>query len=461
MLKLERFDEYLDQLSDVIKEYQRDISVGRVVPKASRNDMEELLFETLPMEGSDTKNIIDEFKEKVVPNSTKVGSSRFLSWIITSPSQAGILGEIANVGISQAPFNFKAGPAATVIEEMVIGWMGQLFGYKKESGGILVSGGSVSTLTALGAAREAFLPGSTEDGIQNISNPLALYTSKKAHSSIDKAVGVLGFGKNMLKKVKVDEFLKIDIDSLETEIENDIKKGLRPFCIIAQAGTSLSGAVDDIDALSDVAKKYGMWLHVDGAYGGGAILSKKGREILKGIEKADSISVDPHKWFFVPTEAGCVLVKNKKHLYNAYSTGVAEFDENTPINYLDYGIQSTRTSRAIKTWFAIKTYGIKKLSQVVDYNMEMATYFAEEIGKINGVRILHKPQTSAVCFSFDEGTTMNQEFLMEIEEEFFLSPANLMGEHCVRACFSNYRTSIEEVDLLLHKIKNFAADEHH
>ncbi len=455
MLKIERFDEYLDQLSDVIKEYQRDISVGRVVPKASRHDMEELLFETLPMEGSDVKNIIDEFKEKVVPNSTKIGSSRFLSWIITSPSQAGILGEIANIGISQAPFNFKAGPAATVIEEMVIGWMAQLFGYKKKSGGILVSGGSVSTITALGAAREAFLPGSTEYGIQNTLNPLTLYTSKKAHSSIDKAVGLLGFGKNMLKKVNADEFFKIDINSLEKEIENDIKQGLRPFCIIAQAGTSLSGAVDDIDALSDVAKKYGMWLHVDGAYGGGVILSKRGGEILRGIEKADSISVDPHKWFFVPIEAGCVLVKDKRHLYNAYSTGVAEFDENTPINYLDYGIQSTRTSRAIKTWFAIKTYGIQKLSQVVDSNMDMAAYFAGKIEKIDGVRLLHNPQTSAVCFSFYGGVTVNEAFLMEIEEEFFLSPANLMGEHCVRACFSNYRTSMQEVDLLLSEIKSF------
>lgn len=456
MLELEKFDEYLDELSDVIKKYQRNISTGRVVPETSRQDMEKLLFETLPMEGSDAKNIINEFKEKVIPNSTKIGSSRFLSWIITSPSQAGILGEIANVGISQAPFNFKAGPAATVIEEMVIGWMGELFGYKKESGGILVSGGSVSTLTALGAAREAFLPGSTERGIQNISNPLTLYTSKKAHSSIDKAVGVLGFGKNMLRKVGVDEFFKIDIDSLEKEIENDIKQGLRPFCIIAQAGTSLGGAVDDIDALSDIAKKYGMWLHVDGAYGGGAILSKKGKEILKGIEKADSISVDPHKWFFVPTEAGCVLVKDKRHLYNAYSTGVAEFDENAPINYLDYGIQSTRTSRAIKTWFAIKTYGIKKLSQVVDFNIEITNYFANEIEKIDGVRLLHKPQTSAVCFSFEKGETMNQAFLIEIEEEFFLSTANLMGENCVRACFSNYRTSKEEVDLLLCKIRSFA-----
>ncbi|CAH2213786.1 pyridoxal phosphate-dependent decarboxylase family protein [Tepidibacter aestuarii] len=455
MLKVERFDEYLDQLFDVIKEYQRDISVGRVVPKASRHDMEKLLFEDVPMQGSDAAHIIDEFREKVVPNSTKVGSSRFLSWIITSPSQAGILGEIANIGISQAPFNFKAGPAATVIEEMVIGWMGQLFGYSKKSGGILVSGGSVSTLTALGAAREAFLPGSTQNGIQNVSKPLTLYTSKKAHSSIDKAVGVLGFGKNMLRKVNVDEFFKIDINSLEKDIKNDIKQGLKPFCIIAQAGTSLSGAVDDIDALSNVAKKYGMWLHVDGAYGGGAILSKRGREILNGIEKADSISVDPHKWFFVPTEAGCVLVKDKRHLYNAYRTGIAEFDDNAPINYLDYGIQSTRTSRAIKTWFAIKTYGIKKLSQVVDSNIEMASYFAKEIENIDGVRLLHKPQTSAVCFAFDEGLIRNEAFLMEIEEEFFLSPANLMGEHCVRACFSNYRTSIEEVDLLLSKIKSF------
>ena len=456
MLGLEKFDEYLDMVSNTIKEYQRDISTGRVVPKTSRKDMEKLLFEELPVEGISATDVIKQFKDKVIPNSTKVGSSRFLSWIITSPSQAGILGEIANIGISQAPFNFKAGPAATVIEEMVIGWMAQLFGYGKESGGILVSGGSVSTLTALGAAREAFLPGSTQDGIQAVSKPLTLYTSQKAHSSIDKAVGVLGLGKKMLRKVAVDGDFRIDVQDLEGRIENDIKNGFRPFCIIAQAGTSLCGAVDDIEELSGIAKKYGIWLHVDGAYGGGAILSKRGRELLKGIEKADSISVDPHKWFFVPTEAGCVLVKERRHLYNAYSTGIAEFDADAPINYIDYGIQSTRTSRAIKTWFALKTYGIRKLSQVVDVNMDNAYYFAGEIGKMDGVRLLNRPQTSAVCFSFgcaDE----NMEFLSEIEEEFFISPASLNGEHCLRACFSNYRTTAEEVDLLLSMIRRFAA----
>ncbi|KDR96666.1 aromatic-L-amino-acid decarboxylase [Peptoclostridium litorale DSM 5388] len=456
MLSLEKFDEYLDMVSNTIKEYQRDISTGRVVPKTSRNDIEKLLFEELPVEGLSANDVIKQFKDKVIPNSTKVGSSRFLSWIITSPSQAGILGEIANIGISQAPFNFTAGPAATVVEEMVISWMAQLFGYGKESGGILVSGGSISTLTALGAAREAFLPGSAQDGIQAVSKPLTLYTSQKAHSSIDKAVGVMGIGKKMLRKVAVDDDFRIDVQDLEGRIENDIKNSFRPFCIIAQAGTSLCGAVDDIEALSGIAKKYGIWLHVDGAYGGGAILSKRGRELLKGIEKADSISVDPHKWFFVPAEAGCVLVKERRHLYNAYSTGIAEFDADAPINYIDYGIQSTRTSRAIKTWFALKTYGIRKLSQVVDVNMDNAYYFAGEIGKMDGVRLLNRPQTSAVCFSFGSASE-NMEFLSEIEEEFFISPASLKGEHCLRACFSNYRTTIEEVDLLLSMIRRFAA----
>ena len=449
MLRLEKFDEYLDMVSDAIKDYQRNISKGRVVPNASRNNMEDLLFEEPPVEGCSAGDLISEFKDKVIPNSTKVGSSRFLSWIITSPSQAGILGEIANIGISQAPFNFKAGPAATVIEEMVIGWMTQLFGYANTAGGIFVSGGSVSTLTALGAAREAFLPESTKEGIQGISKPLTLYTSQKAHSSIDKAVGVLGLGKKMLRKVDVDEKFRIDIGDIERRITDDMQKGLRPFCIIAQAGTSISGAVDDIEALSDIAKKYGMWLHVDGAYGGGAIISKRGRELLKGIEKADSISVDPHKWFFVPAEAGCVLVKDRKHLYNAYNAGCDEFD---PINYLDYSIQSTRTSRAIKTWFTFKAYGIQKLSQVVDFNMENASYFADEIEKTDGVRLLNWPQTSAVCFSFGDADK-NMEFLSEIEDHFFMSPANLKGQHCVRACFSNYRITVEEIDLLLSLVR--------
>ena len=455
MLELKEFDKDLDKLSNIIKEYQKNISIGNVVPKSTREEIEALLFEEIPQEGSSVSNIITEFEEKVIPNSTKIGSSRFLSWILTSPSQAGILGEIANIGISQVPFTFKAGPAATVIEEMVIGWMQKLFGYGEDSGGILVSGGSASTLTALGAAREHFLPGSSENGIQNGLKPLTLYTSKKAHGSIDKAVGVLGFGKKMLRKIDVDCDFKIDLKDLTRRIETDLEEGFNPFCIIAQAGTSLAGAIDDIDALANLANKYGLWLHVDGAYGGGVILSKNGSKLLKGIEKADSISVDPHKWFFVPAEAGCVLLKNRKHLFDAYKTSQTEFNEDAPINYLDYGIQSTRSSKAIKTWFSIKTYGIKKLGEVVDCNLYLANFFADELNKLEGVKLLHKPQTAAVCFSFDSVGNKNEAFLKYIEEEFFLSAANLMGASCIRACFSNYRTTKEEVELLIHLMNKF------
>lgn len=453
MLELKNFDEKLDQVSSVIKDYQKNISSGKVVPTTSRSEMEDLLNESLPLNEMDLSDVLLEFKEKVIPNSTKIGSSKFLSWIITSPSQAGILGEIANIGLTQAPFVFKAGPAATVIEDMVIRWMCELFDYPSQAGGILVSGGSVSTLTALGAAREAFLPGSTFNGIQNQENPLTLYTSKKAHSSIDKAIGVLGFGKNMLHKIDVNDDFQLDLNSLTKKIEEDIENGMKPFCIIAQAGTSLAGAIDDIDGLSKIASKYNMWLHVDGAYGGGAILSKNGKSLLKGIEKADSISVDPHKWFFVPTEAGCVLIKDRKHLYNAYTTSTLDFDENLPINYLDYGIQSTRTSRAIKIWFSLKTYGIEKLSKVVDHTIEMASYFANKIDSIDGIKLLNKPQTSAVCFSFED-LKKNDEFL-NTEDEFFLSPALLNGIPCIRASFTNYRTTKNDVDYLLKKLSNF------
>lgn len=453
MLELKNFDEKLDQVCSVIKDYQKNISSGKVVPTTSRTEMENLLNESLPLNEMDLSDVLLEFKEKVIPNSTKIGSSKFLSWIITSPSQAGILGEIANIGLTQAPFVFKAGPAATVIEDMVIRWMCELFDYPSQAGGILVSGGSVSTLTALGAAREAFLPGSNFNGIQNQENPLTLYTSKKAHSSIDKAIGVLGFGKNMLRKIDVNDDFQMDLNLLTKKIEEDIENGMKPFCIIAQAGTSLAGAIDDIDGLSKIASKYNMWLHVDGAYGGGAILSKNGKSLLKGIEKADSISVDPHKWFFVPTEAGCVLIKDRKHLYNAYTTSTLDFDENLPINYLDYGIQSTRTSRAIKIWFSLKTYGIEKLSKVVDHTIEMASYFANKIDSMDGIRLLNKPQTSAVCFSFED-LKKNDEFL-NTEDEFFLSPAVLNGIPCIRTSFTNYRTTKDDVDYLLKKLSDF------
>lgn len=455
MLELEKMDLHIDSLMGLIKKYQSEISSGRVLPEASRSEMERIIFEEMPTAGKAPEAVIGEFAEKIIPNSTKVGSARFLSWIITSPSQAGILGEMANIGLSQAPFLFKAGPAATVIEDMAIGWISSLFDFPKESGGILVSGGSVSTLTALGAAREAMFPGITENGMHSIEKPPVLYTSKKAHASIDKAVGALGFGKKMLRKIAVDADYRIDANELEESILKDIQEGLRPFCIIAQAGTSVAGAVDDIQKLSEIAKKYSLWLHVDGAYGGGAIITAKGRELLRGIQEADSISVDPHKWLFIPPEAGCVLLRNKKHLYNAYRMGQDEYNPDTPVEFVNYGIQSTRMSRAIKIWFAFKIYGINTLSATIEKNMELAKAFYEGLEGVKGLYRLNNPMTSAVCFSFEGGQEENESFLRYIEDKFFVSPAVLGGKHCIRACFSNYRTKVEHVEELLELVCKF------
>ncbi|AHM57021.1 L-2,4-diaminobutyrate decarboxylase Ddc [Peptoclostridium acidaminophilum DSM 3953] len=455
MLELEKMDIHIESVMELIKKYQSGISSGRVLPKASRREMEDLLFEEMPIQGKDAEAVIEEFADKIIPNSTKVGSARFLSWIITSPSQAGILGEMANIGLSQAPFLFKAGPAATVIEDMIINWIKGIFDFPEGAGGILVSGGSVSTLTALGAAREAMFPGVTENGMHSLEKPLALYTSKKAHASIDKAIGALGFGKKMLRKIGVDSQYRIDPKELEESIIKDRQNGCMPFCIIAQAGTSVAGAVDDIQRLSEIAKKYGLWLHVDGAYGGGAILTTKGKELLRGIQEADSISVDPHKWFFIPPEAGCVLLKDRRHLYNAYRMGQDEYNPKTPVEFVNYGIQSTRMSRAIKIWFAFKIYGTQTLAAAIEKNIELAKAFHEGLADIKGVSRLNNPMTSAVCFSFEGGQEENEGFLRYIEEEFFLSPAVLGGKHCIRACFSNYRTKKGHVEELLELIREF------
>lgn len=454
MLEIKNFNESLDKVSNIIKKYQNEINEKNILPKLSREEMHHLIDEEFPQESMKIEDLIYEIEEKVLPNCTKIGNSKFLSWIITSPSQGGILGEILTNGLNQAPFNFKAGPMATIMEELFINWMIKEFGYKDEAGGILVSGGSVSTLTALAAAREFHFPAMMESGMHSIEKTPIVYTSCKSHGSIDKAIGVLGIGKRNLRKIQVNENFQMDLDNLRQRIMQDIQEGCKPFCIIAQAGTSLTGAVDDISKISKIAKEFNLWLHVDAAYGGGSILCDSGKKLLNKINEADSISFDPHKWMFMPVECGCVLVKDRKNLFETYKMDLQkEFSYDIPIDFVDFGIQSTRANRALKLWFAIKLYGKKELAKSIENNFELALKLYYELKKIDGIEVIHKPMTAAINFYFNEKD--EDEFIKFVEDEFFINTCKINSKKCIRICFNNYRATKDTVNEILIKISEF------
>ncbi|QGU96211.1 aminotransferase class I/II-fold pyridoxal phosphate-dependent enzyme [Clostridium bovifaecis] len=465
-LDLENLDSYLDKTIKIVRSYISNIAADPVVPNVGREDLTKLFSYKVPYEGIGIENVLEDVERNVVPYCTKVGSPRFLSWIITSPSPAGTIGEILNLGLNQVPFTFKAGPTATVIEDIVISWFASLFGYSSKSGGILVSGGTNGTLTALTAAREYHVPGTMKEGLQNIKKPLVVYTSAICHKSVETAISVLGIGANFLRKIPVDTNFKMDINKLEEAVNMDIASGYDPFCVVAQAGTSNEGAVDNIDAIADFCNSNNIWLHVDAAYAGGAILTERGKALMKGIHKADSISTDPHKWFFIPAEAGCVLVKDRKHLYNTFRITDIEFKEDAPIEYSNYGIQFTRMSRAFKIWFAFRTYGLDKIRKIIDQNLDLTLEFLRKIEENDSWEVLAPVQTSAICFRYVPSKNLKDadldklqmKILRELEStgKAFLAPAIIDGKVTLRACFSNHRTTYEDLNLLFTLLSDIA-----
>jgi aromatic-L-amino-acid decarboxylase len=459
-LEIKDFDKYLVKICDMISKYQEDLINDPVVPQISYDDLYKTIDNKFPIEETNIDQVLKDIKETIIPNSSKVGHPRFLAWMNNSSSEAGVLGEILNIGLSQVPFTFKGGPAVTVLEEIVIKWFGQMFGYSENHSGTLVSGGTVANLTALVVARETKIDNSMKNGIQNLNKPLVLYMSDQGHISIERSVGILGIGINNIRKIPTDSSYRIQIDYLKKQIKKDIDDGFQPFCVIAQAGAANSGAIDPILDISKICKELNLWLHVDAAYGGGVILTKEGKNLLKGIENADSITTDPHKWFYMPVESGLILIKNKEHLYKTFSGSSCKaysgsLDEK---NYLNYGIQIARMSRSLKIWFAFRVYGINRLGKSIEHNLFLAQEFKKKLESSKNWEILNPVDLSIICFRYKPDSNMSSEILDKIQKKIIdkieeegkalLTPVVLQGKVGIRICFANHRTTMDDIEIL-------------
>jgi len=298
-LTIENFEDYFRSISEIVFRYRDNLNQEPLLPSIGYSDLYQLLYEEMPYHGVAIEKLLIDVQDKIIPNSSKIGHPRFLAWMNNAGSDAGVLGDLINIGLNQVPFMYKAGPAATVIEDVVIQWMGQLFGYCGDFGGTFVSGGTTANLISLLVAREAKTDNTMVNGIA-ADTKLLLYVSEQGHATIERAIGILGIGTKNIRKIPTDSQFRMDIAALERQIEEDVSNHYQPFCIVAQGGSATVGAVDPIADIASICKRYNVWLHVDAAYGGAAMLVKEKRPLFQGIECADSITVDPHKWFYVP-----------------------------------------------------------------------------------------------------------------------------------------------------------------
>ncbi|AWX45253.1 Aromatic-L-amino-acid decarboxylase [Flagellimonas maritima] len=437
------------------------------VAMGSREEMDSLFLEEAPEEGSAPIDVLNFVLENVMTKSTNLSHPKSYSFVPGPSNFVSVMADSLATGYNIFSGGWVASPAAAELEIITIQWLLKMFGFpQKKGGGIFTSGGSMANLTALTTARRIKCG---EDFSKAI-----IYLSDQAHSSNIKAIRVLGFKKEQIRIIPTDIEFKFSINKLKNCIAKDRLKGLLPFCLIATSGTTNTGTVDQLSELAKICKKEDIWFHIDGAYGAAAILSKKGKQMMKGIEKADSLTVDPHKWFFQPYEMGCLLVRNHKHLSHTFTEKpeyLRDIEGNTSeINFYDHGIQLTRRFRALKFYMSIKTFGLQEFRNAITYNIDLAEKVEKILRASKTWEVIFPATLAIINFRYNpigknctekQLDAMNQYISEKVvtSRKALLVTTLLHGQVVLRMCLINPRTTIDDVKETLALCRKFANDQ--
>jgi glutamate/tyrosine decarboxylase-like PLP-dependent enzyme len=364
---------------------------------------------------------------------------------------------------------------------MVIRWLGQLIDYDSDAKGLLTSGGSMANLIALLiASRRKMGARTARTGLWNSGAPLCVYSSAEVHMSIPKAVDILGFGRDYLRLVSSDEELRMDVDQLRMRIREDIAQGLRPFCVVASAGTVGSGAVDPLSNIAAVAKEFDLWFHVDGAYGAPAALDTKSTGLFAGLALADSVSLDPHKWLYMPIDVGSLLLRDEEAARETFKFTDVDYikthglSDEAAFAFWDYGVELSRRFRALKVWLTLRYYGTRRLAEAIADDIALAKYLGELVSEADDFELVTPVVLSICCFRYvpeslkgkaSEGTNaelnvLNEKIMSGVQRSgrAYISNATINGTFALRVCITNFRTTKQDIDETLSVIREVAND---
>lgn len=438
---------------DLLVEHFAGLPDQAVSGGGSRAELEALFREPPPAGPSDPAAVLARLERDLVPRFRRTNHPRFFGFVPVPGNFVGAMADALVAGLSPflGTWFGAAGPAQ--IELVTIDWLRQICGLPEEGGGLFVSGGSMANLTALGAARHARLESRgvrLEDGV--------VYFSDQTHSSVERALRVLGVRPDRMRKIEPDERFRLPLDALRSALAADRAAGLVPFCVVANAGTTNTGAVDPLDALADLCREEDLWLHADGAYGAAAAVCEQGRRELAGLGRVDSLSLDPHKWLFQPIESGCVLVRDRKRLRDAYAIHPEYLQDvhrdQEAVNFADYGIQLTRGFRALKLWMTIQVFGLDGLAAAVARGFELAEQAEALLREDRRWRVVTPAQMAIVSFRW-ETPGKTEEELDEIQVGIMeglkaggyavATTTVLRGQTVLRLCTINPRTTEEDL----------------
>jgi aromatic-L-amino-acid/L-tryptophan decarboxylase len=450
------------QMMDDMMDYLENIAqqpVWKPIPPSVKT----FLKQDIPQEGQNIDDIYAEFKAHILPYAKGNIHPRFWAFVQGTGTPLAVLADMLASAMNS---NVTIGEhSAMYVDKQVVDWCKQMMHYPATASGILVSGGSMANITALTIARNHQLEKNIrKNGILGAGGQMTLYCSTETHSCIQKASEIIGIGTDGVRKISVNDHFEMQVEELIATIEADIQNGCVPFCIVATTGTVNTGAIDPLNDILKICKKYNLWLHIDGAYGALAKLDPQYADALKGIEQADSVAFDLHKWLYIPYEVGCTLVKNADAHRSSFAVApsyLVNFERGLsagpdPLN--NYGFELSRGFKALKVWMSLKEHGLQKYVRMITQNNAQAEYLGNLIQNTPHLEVLAPVSMSIVCYRFiQEGFSLevlndlNKEILMALQERGIASPSStiLHNQFAIRVCIVNQRTKKEDLDILV------------
>ncbi len=445
----EEFRVEAHKLVDWMADYLRDVRKYPVLPQVEPGALIDALPASGPESGEPMDAILRDFEKLVLPGITHWNHPRFHSFFSISASGPGILGEMLAAALNVQHMLWKASPAATELEQVTLGWLRQWWGFADDFFGIIHDTASTASMHAILAARELAVP---ETRITGQHPRLILYKSEHTHNSVDKGALTVGIGKDNIRAVKTDDEFRMIPAALEEAIRADLAAGHKPFCVVATLGTTSSSSIDPVNPIADIANRYGLWLHIDAAYGGPAALLEEYRHVFDGSSRADSIVVNPHKWLFTPVDLSILYTRRPEIMRRALSLDstpayLVTAQHERALNYSEYSLNLGRRFRSLKLWFVLRYYGRQGIARILREHIRLARMLADEIRRDSRFELAAPVPFSLVCFRYRGSDEENQRLFEQINAsgKAFLSSTVLHGKFVLRFSIGNIATTEQDV----------------